>query len=146
MYGEVTVSLRERLATAHRILYAQETTDNVGRGHQSVILADRRRMLITAHIHEEARGIESAGPDDLVIADLDGQLIEGRLPPMQEYPIHTWVYRLRQDVNSVVHVHPFYAGVLAMADVPILPVSKDGCLFLDGVPIFNQFPPVYRRR
>jgi L-fuculose-phosphate aldolase len=132
--------LKKKLILANHILEFQETTNNVGRGHQSVLLPDRRHILIPGHIHGRGGGLAQMTVDDLVTIDSHGRLVEGGLEPMQEYPIHTCIYRARPDVGSVIHIHPFWAGVLALANVPIAPISKDGCLFADGVTILDRFP------
>lgn len=132
--------LRDKLVVANRLLEALGTTNNVGRGHQSVLLSDRKRLLMPGHVHERGGGLAQMKAKDMVIIDLAGKLLEGDSEPMQEYPIHTWVYKLRPHVGSVVHIHPFFAGALAVANVPILPISKDSCLFAEGVPIFDRLP------
>ena len=47
----------------------------------------------------------SLKPDDLVVVDLFGRRIAGRLRPSIETPMHCSIYRRRADVNGIVHVH-----------------------------------------
>lgn len=51
-------------------------------------------------------------PEDISIVDLNGNLIEGKMPS-SELEMHLAVYRKRKDLNAVVHTHPIYATVLA---------------------------------
>lgn len=65
-------------------------------------------------------------PDDVVRIDPTGRPIDPHGPrPSKEVPFHTTVYRLRPDVNAIVHLHPTYAVVqsLRVADLPLVTVS-----------------------
>ena len=43
--------------------------------------------------------------DDLVVVNLDGEVVKGRLKPSSETRMHTAIYRQRQDVMGIVHTH-----------------------------------------
>jgi len=74
-------------------------------------------------------------PDDLVKLDLDGNIIEGFLRPSIEWPMHAAIYRVRPDVNAVVHAHnPFTLG-LALAGVGLKPISVEAVMVLRRVEI-----------
>jgi len=65
-------------------------------------------------------------PDDVVPIDPTGRPLDPQGPrPSKEVPFHTVVYRLRPDVNAIIHLHPCYAVVqsLRLADLPLLTVS-----------------------
>lgn len=59
-------------------------------------------------------------PDDLVKLDLEGNLLDGQLPPSSEWQIHAGIYREREEVGGVVHAHSDYAVSLAVMhkDIP----------------------------
>nr|WP_116706959.1 class II aldolase/adducin family protein [Actinomycetospora cinnamomea] len=50
--------------------------------------------------------------EDVVVVDLDGTPVEGRLRPSSEVPMHTAVYR-GTDAGAVVHTHPVHATALS---------------------------------
>lgn len=52
-------------------------------------------------------------PEDVVITDLDGQVIEGQYTPSSELGFHLALYRQRPDVNAVLHTHSVYATTIA---------------------------------
>jgi L-ribulose-5-phosphate 4-epimerase len=52
---------------------------------------------------------ESMTPDDLVVLDLDGSVVEGRLSPSADTATHLYLYRRRADVGAVIHTHSTYA-------------------------------------
>ena len=49
--------------------------------------------------------------DDVVVAELDGKIVQGTRKPTIETGMHLAVYRARKDVNAVIHTHPTYSMV-----------------------------------
>ncbi len=62
---------------------------------------------------------EQLRPEDLVVVDLDGQVIEGHLKPSVDTATHLYIYRHRSDVGGVVHTHSPYATSFAALGRPI---------------------------
>lgn len=60
--------------------------------------------------------------EDIVVVDLDGNKVEGRLDPSSETPVHLSVYRARPDVFGVVHTEPVYTNCFGAIGMPIEPV------------------------
>jgi L-fuculose-phosphate aldolase len=58
-------------------------------------------------------------PEDVVITDLRGRVVDGVRRPSSELPFHTAVYRARPDVGGLVHTHSPYATTLAIMRRPI---------------------------
>ncbi len=54
-------------------------------------------------------------PDDLIICDMKGNKISGRLERTSEFAMHLTVYNMRADIRSVVHAHPPVATGFATA-------------------------------
>lgn len=52
-------------------------------------------------------------PEDVVITDLEGKVIEGQYTPSSELGFHLALYRQRPDVNAVLHTHSVYATTIA---------------------------------
>jgi L-fuculose-phosphate aldolase len=75
-------------------------------------------------------------PDDIVITDLDGTVVEGRRRPSSELPFHSAVLRARPDIGAVVHTHSLYATTVAILGRPIPAVHYViAALDTDTVPI-----------
>ena len=51
--------------------------------------------------------------------DLDGKIIAGNLKPSSEWYMHRAIYKARNDVNAIVHVHSPYATGIACTRKPI---------------------------
>ncbi len=79
-------------------------------------------------------------PEDMVVCDLDGYLIDGPPGVLQcnEVMIHASVFKARPDVNSVVHSHPPFSVMLTVLGIPIVPVV------LEGLRLVRKPLPIYR--
>ncbi|WP_404980698.1 L-ribulose-5-phosphate 4-epimerase [Carboxydichorda subterranea] len=62
---------------------------------------------------------ETLRPEDLVVVDLDGKVVEGRLRPSVDTQAHLYIYRHRPDVGGIVHTHSPYATSFAALGQPI---------------------------
>ncbi len=58
-------------------------------------------------------------PEDHVVVDMDGVVVEGTLKPSSDTASHLYIYRHRPDVNGVVHTHSPYATAFAALGQPI---------------------------
>ena len=53
-------------------------------------------------------------PENMVIVDVDGQMVEGDYKASSDTASHCYIYRNRPDVNGVVHTHSRYATAFAV--------------------------------
>ena len=53
-------------------------------------------------------------PENMVVVDLDGKVVEGDYKPSSDTASHCFIYRQRSDVNGVVHTHSRYATAFAV--------------------------------
>lgn len=65
---------------------------------------------------------ETMSPDDMVVVDLEGKLIEGRWNPSTDTPTHLAFYRRWPELGGVVHTHSRTATAFAQArrEIPCL--------------------------
>ncbi len=59
----------------------------------------------------------SAG--DVVVLDMSGKIIDGKLKPSSETGIHLGLYRTRRDISAVIHTHSPYAATMACLNMEI---------------------------
>ena len=52
-------------------------------------------------------------PEDIVVMDLDGKIVDGNRKPSSEHELHRIFYTGRDDIGAVVHTHSVYSTVLA---------------------------------
>lgn len=62
---------------------------------------------------------EDLTPENMVVVDLEGRLVEGPLRPSVDTATHLYVYRQRPDVGGIVHTHSPYATSFALLGQPI---------------------------
>jgi len=56
---------------------------------------------------------DKLSPDNLVVVDLNGKVIDGNLKPSVDMATHLYIYRHMPDVISVIHTHSTYASAFA---------------------------------
>ena len=64
-------------------------------------------------------GYDELTPQNMVVCDLDGALVDGDLQPSSDTAAHAYVYRHRPDVGGVVHTHSTYASAWAARGEPV---------------------------
>jgi len=61
----------------------------------------------------------SLRPEDMVLVDLDGRVVDGRLRPSSDAPAHLALYRAFGGIGGICHVHSPAATAFAQAGRPI---------------------------
>ena len=63
---------------------------------------------------------EDLQPEDMVVLDIDGNIVEGALRPSSDTPTHLVLYRHFPGLGGIVHTHSPYATAWAQArmDIP----------------------------
>ena len=59
-------------------------------------------------------------PDDMVVVDLEGNVVEGRYKPSSDTPTHVELYKAFSKIGGIVHTHSTYATSFAQAGRNIL--------------------------
>jgi L-ribulose-5-phosphate 4-epimerase len=62
---------------------------------------------------------EDLRPEQMVVLDLQGKIVEGDLKPSSDTFSHLYIYRARADVGGIVHTHSRYATAFAAVGKPI---------------------------
>ena len=120
----------QQLVDAIRMLERAGIIDH--NGHCSA-----RRDANSFHINSGASVRSALTVDDIVTVDLDGNLVEGSARPPLEFHIHSEVYRVRPDVNAVMHTHPKWSTFLTMTGAKYQPVYAQGVL-LGDIPVMDS--------
>jgi L-ribulose-5-phosphate 4-epimerase len=80
---------------------------------------DRQQGLVV--IKPSGVPYDKLRPEDMVITDLDGEIVEGTLQPSSDLETHTLLYREFEEIGAVVHTHSEFATSFAQAGLPIPP-------------------------
>lgn len=77
----------------------------------NISIFDRKKKLMA--ISPGGLDYYKTKPEDVVIMDLSGNVIEGSRKPSSEYNLHRIFYVKRDDCNAIVHCHSMFSGVLS---------------------------------
>lgn len=83
----------------------------------NVSAIDRQSGLVV--IKPSGVSYDNMKPEDMVVVDLEGNVVEGNLRPSSDTPTHLEIYKAFEQVGSVVHTHSTYATAWAQACRPI---------------------------
>lgn len=90
-----------------KLITAQLTTGTGGN------LSIRNSAAKLIAISPSAVPYDMMRPEDVVVVDDDGNIIEGKCKPSSELGFHLALYQKRPDIKSVVHTHSTYATTFA---------------------------------
>lgn len=99
----------------------------------NVSAVDRESGLVV--IKPSGVSYDAMKPEDMVVVDLDGKVVEGKLRPSSDTPTHLVLYRAFSGIGGVVHTHSTYATAWAQAgkDLPNIGTTHAD-YFHDAVP------------
>jgi ribulose-5-phosphate 4-epimerase/fuculose-1-phosphate aldolase len=123
---------REDLVIANNILADQGVVD--GFGHVSV-----RSVKDPSHYFiSRSRAPALVAADDIMEYDLDDNAIDprGRASYLERF-IHSEIYKLRPDVQAVIHSHSPAVVPFGVSDVALKPISHMGGFLVREVPVFE---------
>jgi L-ribulose-5-phosphate 4-epimerase len=74
-------------------------------------------------------------PEDMVVVNLDGEVVEGKLKPSSDTPTHVVLYKSFPGIGGIVHTHSTYATAWAQAgkDIPNIGTTHAD-YFSDNIP------------
>lgn len=78
---------------------------------------------------------------DVVVVDIQGHVVDGKLKPSSELGMHLAIYAARSDISSIVHTHSTFATTIACAHKEIPAVHYlVGFAGVDKVPCIPYYP------
>ncbi|EJF40820.1 MULTISPECIES: L-ribulose-5-phosphate 4-epimerase [Eubacteriales] len=106
--------LKEQVCWANHLLPEYELV-TLTWGNVSGIDRERGLMVI------KPSGVDypQLTPDNMVVLDLDGNIVEGELNPSSDASTHLVLYRSFSEIGGVVHTHSTYATAWSQANRPI---------------------------
>jgi L-fuculose-phosphate aldolase len=110
---------------------------NYGRaGNVSVRVGEDEVLITPSGVVKSAMSLE-----DIVLVSMDGRVLEGRHKPTVEMPLHLAIYRSYKHVKAVIHAHPTYTSVLAVARAPLPPIIEEMILYTGGDVRVAEYAP-----
>lgn len=130
-------ALREEVCVANQALVTHGLV-TLTWGNVSGI--DRQRGLVAI----KPSGVDYAAltPDDIVLVDLEGNVVEGDLRPSSDTPTHVHLYRHFPSIGGITHTHSLHATMFAQARVPLACLGTTHAdHFMGGVPVTRPLTP-----
>lgn len=132
--GVLLMELSQQIIEAGWRLIEADLTDGTS-GNISVRCPGEPMALITP----SARDYRLLTEQDLVRVNLESGEAEGRWKPSSEWRFHIAIYRIRPDVNAVIHHHATWASAVAVARKTI-PVLVDEAADIGPIPTAPYAP------
>lgn len=136
MEEKIRSKMAELISVADRAFALRLQT---GTGGNISVRLDSRDAVV---IKPSGVGFPECNEDNLLIVDLEGKILEGAGKPSKDMPFHLGVYRVRPEVNGIVHVHSPWATAWAasgkeipiptvhasakLGRIPLVPAGPDG--------------------
>jgi L-fuculose-phosphate aldolase len=79
-------------------------------------------------------------PADFTVMSVDGAVLGGAERPSSEWKLHQRTYRVRPDVNAVVHLHPQHAVLVDALGHRIRLITLDHAYYVRSVGTVPYFP------
>ena len=85
---------------------------------------------------------EEMKPEDMVVVDLDGNVVEGNLRPSSDTMTHLELYKAFPEIGGIVHTHSRWATSFAQAGIPLKALGTTHAdTFFGDVPITRMLTP-----
>ena len=106
----------------------------------NVSAIDRKTGLVV--IKPSGVSYDTMTADDMVVVDLCGNVVEGRLNPSSDTPTHLELYKAYPEIGGVVHTHSRWATTFAQAGlaIPALGTTHADDFFGD-IPVSRRMTP-----
>jgi L-fuculose-phosphate aldolase len=130
-------SIKQKLALTCQMLAAE--------GHESGLAgqisarAEQPGSLWTLRF---GSGFDEATADTLIRVDDDLVTLEGEGIPNPATRFHLWIYRVRPDVNCIIHTHPPNISALSMVGEKLAVAHMDATPFFDDCAYLADWPGV----
>jgi L-ribulose-5-phosphate 4-epimerase len=107
----------------------------------NVSTIDRETGLVV--IKPSGVSYETMKVSDMVVVDLSGKIIDGKLKPSSDTATHLELYRNFMNIGGIVHTHSTWATTFAQAGLPIPAFGTTHADYFGGdVPVTRMMTPM----
>ncbi len=125
---------RQKLIDAGLVL-ANEGLGDFTRGHVSVRVPDDASHF---YMKPHSFGLDEITLENMVTCNLEGEKVAGGGPRHSEVYIHSEIFKVRPDVNAVIHAHPKHAVAVSATGRALRPWSQPSAVFADGIGVYTD--------
>lgn len=105
---------RKKIVKYGKLLKSSGLTNGTS-GNLSIL--DRAKGLVA--ISPSGMNYDEVKPEDVVITNLKGEIVDGQRQPSSELDLHISIYQVKWDAVSIVHTHAMYCTTFASLNIPI---------------------------
>jgi ribulose-5-phosphate 4-epimerase/fuculose-1-phosphate aldolase len=139
--ADTLADVKYKVAVANRVLWALGLATGVtaSLGHASLRVPGQPDRFVVKGRGYQMDALVAMRPEDMVVCDTEGYFIEGPPGSTQcfEVKMHSCIYKLYPEVQSVVHVHPRFTVLLTTLGQAIKPMCQE------GIQLVRQPLPMY---
>ena len=133
-YPKTAAEAIEQVVMANRILANEGIFDYLG--HVSARNPENPGTFFISR----ALAPEQVTKADILEVDLEGKVLtKTTWQPYSERIIHGAIYKVRPEVNSVIHAHPMPIVILSVLDMPLQIIAHPASTFYEGVPVYDEY-------
>ena len=110
----------------YKVLVA-EGQDDFTRGHISMRLPDNPGLFF---MKPHSLGLDEITMENILTIDLEGNVTAGTSKRHSEVYIHSEIFKVRPDVNCVLHTHPLNGVAVSAQKGGVLPISQQSIFVL----------------
>jgi ribulose-5-phosphate 4-epimerase/fuculose-1-phosphate aldolase len=127
-------AIKQQLIWAGKVLAAEGQHDFT-RGHVSVrVPGDPSLFFMKPH----SMGLDEITLKNILTIDLEGNVVAGSSRRHSEVYIHSEIFKVRSDVNCVIHTHPTYSVSLSATGRPLKCYSQPSVLFFESLGVYDD--------
>jgi L-fuculose-phosphate aldolase len=132
--SEAHADLKQKMIKAGKVLVG-EGQDDFTRGHISARVPDAPSLF---YMKPHSVGLDEITIDNILTIDLDGKVVAGSARRHSEVYIHSEIYKVRPDVQSVLHTHPTYSVALSASARSLMASSQPAALFYEALGLYED--------
>lgn len=127
----------QKLALTCRILF--DNGHDSGLAGQITARGEQPGTYLTQRL---GLGFDEISAGNLLLVNEDLQVLagEGMANPANRF--HSWLYRVRPDVQCIIHTHAVHTAALSMLEMPLEIAHMDNCVLYDDVAFLPEWPGV----
>ncbi len=127
-------ALKQQLIIAGKVL-VDNGQDDFTRGHISArVPGNPAHFFIKAH----SLGLDEITMANILTIDLEGNVVAGTARRHSEVYIHSEIFKVRPDVNCVIHTHPTHAVALSATGRPMRCYNQPAALFYEALGVYSD--------
>lgn len=137
--GTESAELKRKLAAAFRIVARRKMDDGIA-GHISCRVPGSHDMF---WVNPLGLFFEEVTPDDLLVVNLDGEILQGNRPYNQAaFAIHATLHAARPDIAAICHTHPPRGTAFAALGMPLKILDQNACSFYEDHVLVTEYDGV----